>query len=347
MNSRMVRPGFTLFTPVSEQAAYLIDMRGDVVHRWELPYAPAGGAKLMPDGNLLYMGRLPGTEVADIEGAGGVIQILTPEGAVVWEYIDPYMHHEPIRLVNGNIVYMKWVPLAAEVSRRVKGGAVNSECNGIMYEDMLCEINPRKKIVWEWKTSDAVSPEEVERCSVCDRSTWLHMNGISEMANGNLLVSYCKASQLAVVSKKSSAFVWRFDPKGELAHQHCATELPGGKILAFDNGLHPKGYSTEASRVVEIDPASERITWAYTGDGKGQLSMYFDSALYSSCQKIEHGNVVICEGISGRIFEINNNGETVWEYVNPFPEANTPASNAVYSAYRYEMDAPELDKIPF
>ncbi len=348
LNSRLLRPGFTLFTPVKDRAAYLIDMRGEVVKKWDLPYAPAAGAKLLPDGNLMYMGILPSSPVAGMEGAGGVIQVLDCNGKAVREYQDEYMHHEPIRLVNGNLMFMKWTPLPDDVCRRVKGGAENSEHNGVMYDDMLCELNPQNKIVWKWNSADALSPEEVERCPVCDRDTWLHMNGIYEMANGNILMSYCKASQLAIVSRKNGGIVWRYDSKGELAHQHCPSELEDGKIMVFDNGLHPHGYSTDSTRVLEIDPLSQKVTWAYIGDGGGKLSMYFDSALYSSCQRLPHGNTVICEGVSGRIFEISTNRETVWEYVNPFPTGGDRISSSpVYSAYRYEKDAPELSGITF
>lgn len=348
LNSRLTQPGFTLFTPINDKAVYLIDMRGDVVHKWDLPYSPGAGAKLLPDGTLLYMGIHPDCPVKNIEGAGGILQWLDLDGNVLREYLDPYIHHEPIRLKNGNTLIMKWTPLADDFSSRVQGGPAGSEHNGVMYEDSLIEINANNRVVWEWKTSSVISPEEISRCVVCDRDTWLHMNGISETGNGNILLSYCKASQLAIINKKTKQFVWRYDSKGELAHQHCPTELSNGNILVFDNGLHPWGYSTDSTRIVEIDPSSDQIIWAYTGDAKGKLVMYFDSALYSSCQKLDNNDIVVCEGASGRLFEIGTNDEIIWEYVNPFPES-TPAysSSPVYSAYRYKEDYPGLAKIDF
>jgi hypothetical protein len=38
-------PGFTLFTPSAEtnKTVYLIDLRGEVVHTWEMPYPPGHG----------------------------------------------------------------------------------------------------------------------------------------------------------------------------------------------------------------------------------------------------------------------------------------------------------------
>lgn len=34
-------PGYTLFAPMTGTDAYLIDMQGIIVHRWQLPYRPA------------------------------------------------------------------------------------------------------------------------------------------------------------------------------------------------------------------------------------------------------------------------------------------------------------------
>ena len=41
-DSERVCPGFTLFGPIFEQnrTVYLIDLQGEVVHTWQMPYAP-------------------------------------------------------------------------------------------------------------------------------------------------------------------------------------------------------------------------------------------------------------------------------------------------------------------
>jgi hypothetical protein len=56
------------------------------------------------------------------------------------------------------------------------------------------------------------------------------------------------------------------------------------------------------------------------------------------------GNVLICEGTSGRLFEVTRQGEIVWEWVSPFL-ASEPNGNLVtwiYRAYRYGVDHPAL-----
>ncbi len=45
--------GYTLIAPYLSTSTYLIDMAGQVVHRWESDETPAGGAYLLDDGRLL------------------------------------------------------------------------------------------------------------------------------------------------------------------------------------------------------------------------------------------------------------------------------------------------------
>ena len=55
---------------------------------------------------------------------------------------------------------------------------------------------------------------------------------------------------------------------------------------------------------------------------------------------------MICEGSAGRIFEVTQDKEIVWEYVNPFftPGARAAGggsleySNTVFRAHRYEKE---------
>ena len=50
-------PGYTLIVPQSGKAAYMIGMRGEVLHEWSFPLCPGNYAYLMPNGNLLWAGR--------------------------------------------------------------------------------------------------------------------------------------------------------------------------------------------------------------------------------------------------------------------------------------------------
>ena len=52
-DERRATPGYTLFAPLGQPNAYIINMRGDVVHQWDLGGAPGNYAYLLPSGNLL------------------------------------------------------------------------------------------------------------------------------------------------------------------------------------------------------------------------------------------------------------------------------------------------------
>ena len=53
------QPGFTLFSPMyGDGSVYLIDMDGQVVHTWCLPYRPGLTGHLLDNGHLLYGGKV-------------------------------------------------------------------------------------------------------------------------------------------------------------------------------------------------------------------------------------------------------------------------------------------------
>jgi hypothetical protein len=45
--------GFALFSPLLQKKTLILNMRGEVVHEWNLPTQPGNYSYLMPNGNLL------------------------------------------------------------------------------------------------------------------------------------------------------------------------------------------------------------------------------------------------------------------------------------------------------
>ena len=54
--SDLTTKGYTLITPSSDNAAYLIDMDGRIVHRWTFDSINPGYGRLLDNGNLLMSG---------------------------------------------------------------------------------------------------------------------------------------------------------------------------------------------------------------------------------------------------------------------------------------------------
>ena len=84
------------------------------------------------------------------------------------------------------------------------------------------------------------------------------------------------------------------------------------------------GASAETVQDTVIAPieGSNELWRISTGDGRAQ--------------RLTNGNTLINEASFGRFFEVTAQGETVWEYVNPYfggpPNAQT---NIVFGVYRY------------
>ena len=96
--------------------------------------------------------------------------------------------------------------------------------------------------------------------------------------------------------------------------------LPGeGNWLLFNNRNNIGGeeYSSilELSTPLNSDGSYDLekgsdVVWSYAGNG-----LYSD--IVSGAQRLPNGNTFITEGFHGRLMEVNQEGDVVWEYVNP------------------------------
>ena len=60
-DSRKTYEGYTLFAPMGPGYVWLIDMDGNFVQRWEMGHIPGEYGVLLPNGNLLFAGKvIPG-----------------------------------------------------------------------------------------------------------------------------------------------------------------------------------------------------------------------------------------------------------------------------------------------
>ena len=331
--------GYTLFTPLVGKDAWLLDMHGNVAHRWKMPCPPGLHGELLPNGNLLYAGRVKDAPLPDFEGAGGILLEVDWDGNTIWKYEDKYMHHGFYRMRNGNTMIVKWVPVPEDIAAKVNGGLAGSELNGTMWTDAIQEINARGKVLWEWLAYEHLDPVADPVCLLCPRSEWTHMNGCSIMADGNILVSFSRLHNLAIIDRGSGKIKWMWG-HGEIAHQNNPTSLTNGNILLLDNGLHRDDYSLAFSRALEINPENNGIVWEY----EDKLRANFYSSVMGSCQRLPNGNTLICETTTGRIFEVTSGQDIVWEFTSPlFYQSHAYGrNNYVARAYRYGTDYPGL-----
>lgn len=145
---------------------------------------------------------------------------------------------------------------------------------------------------------------------------------------------------------------------GQHNAQWIAPGLPGeGNIIVFDNGEGgPNAYSTidEITPPVDVNgnytlqsgqaygPAN--LAWQYAAT---PLTDFYSSNI-SGAQRLANGNTIICEGATGRFFEVDSLGNTLWEYVNPInlsggiSQGTQPNGNSVFRCSKYAEDYPGL-----
>jgi len=330
--------GYTLFAPISGGGVWLVDMHGQFVHHWKTTNPPGQYGVLLPNGNLLYAAKCTDSPL-DFGGSGGELLELDWDGNLLWQYKDLYMHHDFHRLPNGNTMVLRWVPTPEDIAVRVKGGIPGTEREGTVWTDSFREITPEGDIVWEWLAYEHLDPVTDAICPLCPRSEWTHSNTCFVLPDTNILTSFLRINTIAIIDKSSGDIKWRWG-QGELAHPHNPSMLDNGNILVFDNGSHRP--STPAfpdsmisfSRVLEVDPRNQQIVWEY----KSESRVRFFSSFISGCQRLPNGNTLICEGATGRFFEVTTDKEVVWEFINPFYFTGHRAigqNNAVFRAYRY------------
>jgi hypothetical protein len=261
------------------------------------------------------------------------------DGNVVWEYQNPLLHHDFLRLESGNTLAALWAEMSPEVELAVQGGLARrpGEVLPPMVGDDIIEIDPSGNEVWRTSVWKLLDPVADPICPLESRWAWTWLNGIGVTQDGNVLFSCRSNSRAGMVSRATGDLLWKW---GEPAiyHQHSPVGLPGGNVLLFDNGDHRRA-GLPRSRVVEVDPATDEVVWHYMGDPPES----FFSANVSNAEPLPNGNVLVCEGASGRVFEVTREGTVCWEWVSPFRGAVAGQSSVLlFRAHRYAADYPGL-----
>ncbi len=255
--------GYTLFTPVGGSNVYLIDMKGCLVHSWNLPFPLGNHGELLPNGNLLCAAKIPEAHLADFDGATGKLLEIDWNGNVVWQYEDPYMHHDFCRLPNGDTILLRWVPTPGDIASKIKGGLSNTEREGIIWSDSLREINSDGEIVWEWLAYEHLDTEKDVICHLCSRSQWTHVNSFIVTDHGDILISFMKINSIMIINKETGGIDWRWGGFLQLGHPHDVCWWDNEDVIVFGSGGHLAGFEQCNSELLRINTKTGNLVWEY------------------------------------------------------------------------------------
>lgn len=337
--------GFTLFArgPNGQDLgtqAFLLNMRGEVVHRWAIPFSrifPDQShlrsrqsdtlvcffeCRLFPNGDLLAV--LHGRTAP----AGCGLVRLDKNSRVLWTY--PGCVHHDIDVAGDGTIYAleeniesdmpkgfetisnsrlvdKIVVLSSEGKPLGEPISILAAFRNSPFADYLATLEkpPAKHMPPAGSTVPDVDYDLFP-------GDPLHPNSVRVLANklaarfptfkaGHLLVSLRNLSIIAVLDPQRQTVVWA--TRGPWYVQHDAQFLDNGHLLIFDNLGSPVG-----SRVLEYDPRTLGFPWSYSGEGG---TPFFTSERGMS-QRLPNGNTMIVSSEGGDLLEVTAEKEVVW-----------------------------------
>jgi hypothetical protein len=309
--------GLNLAVSGHAQEAVLMNMDGEVLHKWthdargtfpELKELE--GVEIETSFNLDTWRRAHLYENGDLlaiyEGAGLIK--LDKDSNLLWA-LTAGCHHD-VFVDTGGTIYV------LDRQYRILPGI---HATRPVIEDFITVLDPDGNMVHRVSLLQAFkeSPYEAYLTDIPAFGDIFHTNSLQVLdgsqahrspafRGGNILISVRSISTIAVVDMETEVVVWALS--GQWKAQHEPVLLPGGNILLLDNQGH-----NGMSKVIEIDPLTQEIIWAYYGTPRNG----FWTETCGSSQRLPNGNTLIVESDSGRAFEVTPAGKVVWEYYNP------------------------------
>jgi hypothetical protein len=340
--------GYTLFSSAHKACAYLINMKGDVIHEWHLSYdriwkkssavqypdIPASvfwrDIFLYPNGDLLAV--YEGWQL-HIYGFG--LAKIDSNSRVIWTYLD-HIHHDVTVGPDGRIYALAqaWRTTPMPSFPEIKPPRV---------EGFVVVLSPQGRLLKRISLFDAFarSPYRgmLRLLNVPATDEMLHTNSVKPLppnfakmfpqaGPNSVLISCRNLDAIALLDLDAEKIVWLM--RGPWARQHDARPLPDGNIILFDDlGDFARGNH---SRVLEFQPNPFKVLWEYPGDSGEVLN----SEILGAEEKLPNGNVLITDSGTARLLEVTPDKKVVWEYRSPFVQGpHHEFVGVLNSAHRY------------
>ena len=327
--------GLNLYCSGHAQKAYLMDMRGNVLHTWEASYEDIGPGDVKYRGKdfwrRVYLGH-DGSLLAVYEFVGLVK--LDNDSHVLWTnwsgcHHDMHVEQDEIHVLGRELKIVPWFSPEKEVyddfiltldhdGNELNRVSLLESLQNSKYRRTLSTVRDKLDI-----TPDVLHTNTVE---ILDGRLG---DGEFPFVPGHALVSMLGIDSIGVVDLAQKEFTWFMGMGSLWRWQHEPKSLDNGNMLIFANyGLHfPE---IESSQILELDPYTHEIKWVYEGDPPEE----FFTATCGAVQRLPNGNTLITESDKGRAFEVTPGGEIVWEFYNP---AQIDGGDSVLVATLFEV----------
>ena len=135
-----------------------------------------------------------------------------------------------------------------------------------------------------------------------------YLKAFPQFELGDLLVSLRSLNLVFVFSPEDLKIKWW--RSGAWRRQHDPDWQADGTITVFNNNMH-----NDVSTVVRIDPKTYEHETAYDGSKEK-----FYTWMRGKHEFLPNGHLILSSPQQGRVFELDSNGEVVFEFVNRYDE---------------------------
>lgn len=299
--------GLNLVVSGHAPGAILMDMEGRALHEWRLDFHQVWPNRTPVEHFWRRAHLFPNGDALGIFDGAGIVKV-DKDSKLLWAY--PGGSHHDLFVAEDGRIY---------VLNRKTHVVPRLNPQQPIEEDFIAILDPQGKELRSVSVLEAF--ERSSYAPILHRlKPWgdiFHTNTIEVLdgrfagrhpafAKGGVLISIRELDTIAIVDLESQRVVWALT--GQWKRQHQPTLLDNGNFLLFDN----QGEAGH-SKVIELDPLTQRIVWQYSG----QPGLPLESPHLGSCQRLPNGNTLITESRYGRAVEVTRDLRIAWEYLNP------------------------------
>jgi hypothetical protein len=301
----------------------LIRLDGEVLHEWQTnpeniwkksPYHDYAARSIKTETNVHGAILLPNGDIVFNLEYLGLIR-MNSNSEVVWKL--PYRTHHSVFQDDGGKL---WVCGTKWHENRIQEFP---DLRPPFMEDTILKVSPEGVIEREISLLDVIYKSGYDGLLRLYSGDVLHLNDI-ELLNknqadafkdlfqvGDILVSLRHLNTVCVIDGRTEQIKW------SLTHpfigQHDPDFTEDGYITVFDNHSDWLGdrYEERGSRIIRIEPSTKKVVTLYGW----KENQYFYTTVGGKHQHLPNGNMIITEATPGRVFEINPDGEIVWDWI--------------------------------
>lgn len=355
VDSTAVQPGMTLIPSIWKSFNWrpgvkLININGEVHHQWRLnpaEYFPEEFSRPLkglmqfnePDNTYLF----PNGDLMLIIGRTGTVR-LDACGEVQWR-VKAAHHHSLTRTEDGSF----WLGGRKEPPRQPDPLTGHKNVR----HDLLVHLSEDGEVLGKIDIFDIIAKNKAltRRHMRFPYSHDVHLNDVEALPDsmaheyplfevGDLVVSLANLSVVLVADPETLRVKWWTGKPFVMMHD--PDFVGDGWIGVFDNNRDwtERGAQFGGNRVVAFQPHTDSVEVWFAASETNPVY----TATRGNWQLLDNGNLFITESNSGRLVEVNPEGELVWEYIQKTYDKKTVAR--ISRAERYNLTPQEVAQWP-